>query len=440
MSFPGKYQRVIVASASGRWLAQSALVAQHPVSVIDLFADQDTVDICKQSNAYLVSDQSLNTVTRCDSMIAVWESLLRKLESEPPETKIILGGGMENVPPSLQSLCKAYTHRFHNMEAFQKIQCVDRFKKFCQLFEILMPEIITGKSTIKDFLRAARFPSKHRWLSKTSASAGGLGVQIADEEMVVTDDMYLQRFVEGRSIGGTFITVRSTSEPSRPETRLLGVCEAWPRAGAADSASRDKLSFRYTGSFGPISKSPDLSQTVREEMERIGKAAANYFRLSGVFGIDFIVAEGQLWILEINPRIPASAEILEKSFIAMTPQISSACSIAQLHLAALDGRDFLLPTIGKHTFAKEILYMDRAWPALTFDAALLKELQTIMPPTAAEEDCSDVAYLTDLPTLETVVAPAAPIMTLHVSASDVKQLEISMTHYRDQLLRVLARV
>ena len=175
-------------------------------------------------------------------------------------------------------------------------------------------------------------------------------------------------------------------------------------------------------------------------MERIGKSAANYFDLSGVFGIDFIVAQEQLWILEINPRIPASAEILEKSFIAMTPQTSSACSIAQLHLAALNGRDISLPTIGKRVFAKEILYMDRAWPALTFDAALLKELQAIMPPTAAEETCSDIACLTDLPTLETVVAPAAPIMTLHASANNFEQLEISMTHYRDQLLRVLTSV
>ena len=222
MSFPGKNKRIIVASASGRWLAQSALIAQHPVSVIDLFADQDTVKICNRSDVHLSSDQLPNSVTRCDSMSAVWEALLRTLESEPPETQIILGGGMENVPPSLLSLCKKYAHRFHNVEAFQKVQCVDRLKKFCQRFEILLPETIIGKEAIENFFRAAGNPPKRSWLSKRSASAGGLGIQIADEEMVVTDDMYLQRFVEGRSIGGTFITVRSTSEPSRSGNEVAG--------------------------------------------------------------------------------------------------------------------------------------------------------------------------------------------------------------------------
>ena len=155
MSIPGKKPRVIVASASGRWLAQSAINAQYPVSVIDLFADQDTIAICNQSNVYLSPDLLLNTVTRCDSMAAVWEALLNALESEPPETKVLFGGGMEHVTPSLQNFSKDWGSRFHNVSAFQKVQGVVPLKEFCQHADALMPEIMTGKDAIKDFLRSA---------------------------------------------------------------------------------------------------------------------------------------------------------------------------------------------------------------------------------------------------------------------------------------------
>ena len=437
MSFPGEKPRVIVASASGRWLAQSAMVAQHPVSVIDLFADQDTVAICNQSNVFLSRDQLPNTVTRCDSMSAVWGALIHALKSEPVDTRVLFGGGMEHMTPSLLRINKDWGDRFPNLAAFQKAQGVVRLKKFCQHADVLMPEIMVGKDAIKNFLSSASQISMSSWLGKKEASAGGLGVQIADKQMVVTDNMYLQRLVEGRSIGGSFVAVRSSAHGDRADTSLLGVCEAWPRTTVA-SARTVKFPFRYRGSFGPIIVPTDLSGSVQKEMERIGKAAADHFQLSGVFGIDFILADGQLWILEINPRFPASAEILERSFISNAQNSQTDCSIAKLHLAALGGRAAALPTVGTRVFAKEVLYMDPAWHALLFSAALLEQLQAVISTTAAEGGCSDVACLTDLPPLQSVIHPSSPIMTLHSSADDVEQLQVSMTQYRDRLLDVLA--
>ena len=264
--------------------------------------------------------------------------------------------------------------------------------------------------------------------------------------MVVTDNMYLQRMVKGRSIGGSFVAVRSLAHCDRVDTSLLGACGAWPQ-NSVDSSRADKFPFRYTGSFGPIN---DLSPCIQREMERIGKAAADYFHLSGVFGIDFILGDGKLWMLEINPRFPASAEILERSFIAskkdsktnfqMDSQADSQmdCSIAHLHFAALDGGAAALPTNGTRMFAKEILYLDHAWPALLFSASLLQELQTVIATPFTDDGCCDNAYLTDLPPLQSIIEPSSPIMTLHASAADVAQLQVSMTRYRERLLNVLA--
>ena len=81
-------------------------------------------------------------------------------------------------------------------------------------------------------------------------------------------------------------------------TRQLVGCR-W--AGAAG--------FRYVGSIGPL----EIDGGLRRQFQRIGDCLADAFDMCGLFGIDAIVAGPDVWTIEVNPRLTASVEILERA-------------------------------------------------------------------------------------------------------------------------------
>ena len=69
------------------------------------------------------------------------------------------------------------------------------------------------------------------------------------------------------------------------------------------------LPFRYVGSIGPL----EISGPLRAELTRVGSLLRNEFHLRGIFGVDAIIRDESVWIIEVNPRYTASVEILEQT-------------------------------------------------------------------------------------------------------------------------------
>jgi predicted ATP-grasp superfamily ATP-dependent carboligase len=65
--------------------------------------------------------------------------------------------------------------------------------------------------------------------------------------------------------------------------------------------------FHYCGSVGPWTLAPRTMASIR----RLGDVLARAFELRGLFGIDFVLADDVPWPVDINPRYPASVEVLE---------------------------------------------------------------------------------------------------------------------------------
>ncbi len=66
--------------------------------------------------------------------------------------------------------------------------------------------------------------------------------------------------------------------------------------------------FQYAGSVGPW----PVSDGTRATLARIGNVLAEEFDLIGLFGVDFILDDEEVWTLEVNPRYTASVEIVER--------------------------------------------------------------------------------------------------------------------------------
>jgi predicted ATP-grasp superfamily ATP-dependent carboligase len=65
--------------------------------------------------------------------------------------------------------------------------------------------------------------------------------------------------------------------------------------------------FRYCGSVGP--EVP--GEALRNGLILLGSVLAEHCGLRGLFGVDGVLRDGVFWPVEVNPRYPASAEVLE---------------------------------------------------------------------------------------------------------------------------------
>jgi predicted ATP-grasp superfamily ATP-dependent carboligase len=65
--------------------------------------------------------------------------------------------------------------------------------------------------------------------------------------------------------------------------------------------------FEYAGSLGPLETSPDR----RTQWGHIGSGLARRFALSGLFGVDAVMTDDAIWVVEVNPRYTASVEVIE---------------------------------------------------------------------------------------------------------------------------------
>jgi uncharacterized protein len=143
----------------------------------------------------------------------------------------------------------------------------------------------------------------HQWLRKGRRSSGGNQVQVwnpADQQAADERRSYFQQWIEGQSCGAVYVAAEGAA-------RLLGVTDQLLTGSESDDGETDDSRFRYAGSVGPLSLLP----VIRKTFERIGQTLARKFNLIGLFGVDAIVSGERVWPVEVNPRYPASAEILD---------------------------------------------------------------------------------------------------------------------------------
>ena len=152
----------------------------------------------------------------------------------------------------------------------------------------------------------AGVPTDGSWLVKPLASGGGERIAPWSGVAPPAHPACYQERIAGRSCAAIFVR-------DAAGTRLIGTTRQYH--------GRPGNRFAYRGSLGPC----DLLDPIRRQVEGLGRAVGDAFGLLGVFGVDLIVSVNRAWLIEVNPRYTASAEVLEAA---------SGRSIMAEHLAA----------------------------------------------------------------------------------------------------------
>lgn len=261
---------LVIVGASARAAAFSALRAGWSPWCADLFADVDLGAVCP--------------VTRIHDYPRGLESLL----DQAPAGDWIYTGALENDPDLVERLSRSRRLLGNSPATLRRAR--DPFV-WSQALARASLRVLACEPT------AERLPTDGSWLRKRIRSSAGSHVHAwrGQGSLAQDPDWFFQQRIEGRSCGAVFVAAAGRS-------RLLGVSE---QLLFADKSGQDR--FRYAGSRGPLV----LDEPLRAELVRLGEVLAAELELVGLFGVDVVLASGQVWPVEINPRYTASVEVLE---------------------------------------------------------------------------------------------------------------------------------
>jgi len=178
-------------------------------------------------------------------------------------------------------------------------KCLDKLKFYGELEKagILYPEIEL-ESDVDDVILKPRF------------GGGGVGIVFsrdfdAEQKSHAKEDgkEYIpQRYVKGETVSAVVLS-NSNSTKCIALNRLLS---GWEEMNARG--------FLYSGNVTPVEVVSTLDREVFAKARRISEDVARLFDVEGCCGVDMVISENTVFVLELNPRIPGSLDSFELSY------------------------------------------------------------------------------------------------------------------------------
>ncbi len=313
--------KLLLIAPSTRAMAESAKRAGYDFISLDFFGDADQKGTCE--NYSLREFKEDYTI----------ENLFKHAQNLN-FTHVVYGSGFENHHGLIAKLEKRCTVLGNDSQTLRRVRDWKFFFRTLERNEIPFPqtEIISKKEAIETLESSGK-----KYLIKPLASGGGHGIYESNNareahcDERLSEKVLLQEYIEGTPASSTFV--------SGSDFIFLGAAEQL--RGTFFSP------FRYSGNIAPLSE----SRAGIEKMKEISRTVAEAFSLKGCNGIDFVIRKGKAYVLEVNPRIPGSTELLEMAhgFNVLAAHIK-ACLGEQLHLKLKHSPKF---------YAKKILFAQK---------------------------------------------------------------------------------
>jgi predicted ATP-grasp superfamily ATP-dependent carboligase len=363
---------LLIVGASVRAAAHSALRAGLRPVAIDRFADEDLKSRCPTRHA--------------DSYP---QGLLRESGRAGPDQLTnaawMYTGGLENFPAIIDAISTKRRLLGNSGDVVRVVR--DPWK--------LAATLASRSFRVPELRRDELRPVAGTWLRKPFRSGGGNGIHRLTSSAVERRrpgrrTHYLQQYISGPTLGAVFVAANHQAELLGVTAQLVGS----PWAGAEG--------FQYVGSIGPLL----LPTSQQQSLMAIGNYLAEQFHLIGLFGIDFILCDRELWTLEVNPRYTASVEILERALgvHALQPHVD-ACTQQKLPTSTTRQVNRL--------FGKATVYARCTFP-------IANQLSTWIGKQNESQLWPQVA---DIPPVESIIEHGQPICTVFAEGEEIETVE-----------------
>lgn len=260
---------IVVVARSARMLVQMAVYAGWEPIAIDCFADEDTRRLARLAIAVpsLAAEVLLPVLERIVQHydVAYW----------------VYGSGFEQCPDTLVEMARLCVVLGNSPEIFQCFQDKVGFFETLRELEIPHPETVFEPPV-----------TTGPWLQKPYCGEGGTEIVYLHAETVRRNEVYWQRWLPGDAGSLTFLAHERGCE-------ILGFNHQWT------CLQDNEHPFVFVGI---VNHARFDRRHVNELRYALGRLVSVY-RLRGLGSLDFIISDGRCYILELNARIPASAQL-----------------------------------------------------------------------------------------------------------------------------------
>ncbi len=365
-----KMNQLIVAGASVRAAAWSALRAGFKPWAVDRFAD---LDLCRVAETLAVPADDFP------------HGIPRILNDAPPAPWLFTGA-LENHPALIERIAHKFPLWGNPPEVLRRVRSPFLLAQSLRRAGLPCPAVARAVPSTSD---------ERRWLCKPRQSAGGRG--ILSELRGPVRGRYFQEWIDGVPCAAIYLGLADGSSQLVGVTRQL-TGESWLHADA----------FVYCGSIGPL----PLTDAQREHYEQIGVTLVRDFSLRGLFGVDCVAKDGVPYPVEVNPRYTASVEILEWAWRCPLLAEHAAVFARRLRLSARPSRR------APGFFAKAIVYADQSCtfpPQGPWTDTLAAPWQPWTMPIYA-----------DIPRPGQTISAGEPILTLFTQANSLGECMVKL--------------
>jgi len=377
---------LLILGASARAAAFSAARAGFAPIACDIFGDDD-----------------LRSVARYVPVAGGYpEGIARAVQSLPP-VPWIYTGGIENHPALVASIARTKPLWGASAEALRRVRDPSSVERALARTGARPPAV-----------RPASDPPRRSagWLWKPLAGAGGRGIRLAVDaapqlSRPQRERGYFQRRVPGVPCSAVFVGRRGDCDFLGATRQLVGV--SWLHAKP----------FAWCGNVGPIRMRGGLEKVLRA----VGEALAQEFQLVGLFGVDFLLDRGVVRPVEVNPRYPASVEVLE---------LALGISAIALHAGACAGSNAAAPTGPRGGVGREGVL----GKAVVYAPSDVIAPRGLLPETGgATSDPWRWPRIADVPRAGTRVPAGTPLLTVFARGRSVASCRRALRREAEQVLR-----
>lgn len=167
-----------------------------------------------------------------------------------------------------------------------------------------------------------------QYIIKPIKGSGGLGVNLLNNDsynQLNDNEFILQEYINGKSVSSSVLATKNDAK-TIINSRLLTTHDY-----------NNGNDFIYIGNILPYNK---------EEMNEISSKLIKKLKLIGSNGVDYILKEDELYIIEVNPRIQGTYECVEEVY---------GINMLEAHIKACKGEIIEIPEAKCYSY-KKIIY------------------------------------------------------------------------------------
>lgn len=160
---------------------------------------------------------------------------------------------------------------------------------------------------------ADNHPDKN-FIIKPIHGSGGYGIrQMEDfDEDFVLSNYILQEELNGLNVSASVLSTGSESQTIITSQQIIG-----------DTQLCQREPYGYCGNIVPL-----IHEDIAEKISKAAEEIVEHLKLIGSNGVDFILKDGELYVIEVNPRIQGTMECAE---------LVLNINMAEAHIAACQG-------------------------------------------------------------------------------------------------------